>query len=1007
MTAVIRKVFIITVTQSASGATEETRPVRGTQGRLRRIGRLALDLGVSPLAYYSLTALGIGTLHALLAATIVAGCWVLLTTVLGGRIDGLAFYILVMYGVMLALAAAVHDERLLLTRDPLTGGLAGLVFLGSCATSTPATAYLASKLYGGRPDTPQAHRAHIVETLVLGAGLVVEATVRMVLVFVLPVDVVARLRAGHRVRGAAAPGRLDVLESAPCHPTVIPSAQGADGMRTLDSTPAADGFAMPAEWEPHPHARAVLDGRVRVVETSAWPAWARDVAPTFVVDAEGRRRGVDFPFNGYGDQYPYWPTDDQYARKVLDSTRTERYRAPLVLEGGAFHVDGRGTCLVTAETLLDPARNPDPCRDRMTALLRDCLGVTQVIWLGQGLAYDTTRGHVDTLACFAAPGVVCLAWTDDERDPQYERGAAALEQLKGQTDAEGRPLRVEKLHVPGPLLVSDEEARGVDAVRPPARGRSPGGGSGDAGDGRGSARLPRPTATSTSPRTTCSPHCSTLPTTTRPCPYSPGCSPGTPWSDYRPGNCSSAAETSTARPSRSRPVRPDPRPPGHLPRTDGDPPPRPADHGLAGAEGARCGRRRTPGPPTGERRTVGGPVGCGQGGGSGSEYDRLTGQSPGAGVLMHGGQLGHRAVVGDVELEPAGVHLGDQLAELGSVAADPQARAAHPPSGVLGNRAGRAGGDPAVGDVVRQLRELLRGDAHMVHHDLERTAHGGRARGEVEGADDPIRAVAPKAVGVPRRVHRGHVRPRVDGELHHEAADRAPRPVDQDGLTGLQFGEIERRLPGREAGQRQRRGVDQLDRPGCRGQGLGRGEHVLGGAAGGVEGQHRHDPVADLQAGHVRAEFGDGARQVDPRHVRESDRDHFGQDTGADVVVDRVERRGRHPHQHLPGAGDRTVDVLVAQDLAAAELVETYCLHGTFLQGVVRASPTDEAISRAGGARRGVQISCTDRVELPITMRSMALTALPGSSAAPTASSSGTKWSAVGWATAAPGALLR
>ncbi|MER7413180.1 agmatine deiminase family protein [Streptomyces cacaoi] len=324
-------------------------------------------------------------------------------------------------------------------------------------------------------------------------------------------------------------------------------------MRTLESTPAADGFAMPAEWEPHdgcwlawpqngyvwrngarpaqrdiarlanaladtgeqvtvtvagdqyPHARALLDGRVRVLEMSSWLAWARDAAPTFVVDAEGRRRGVDFPFNGYGGQYPSWVTDDRYASKVLDATRTERYRAPLVLEGGAFHVDGRGTCLVTAETLLDPARNPSPCRDEMTALLRDHLGVTKVIWLERGLAYDATRGHVDNMACFAAPGVVCLAWTDDERDPQYERSAAALEQLAGETDAEGRPLRVEKLHVPGPLLVSDEEASGIDAVRPPGRsrpgghprGRAVGGGPGNGpdgtrgtGSGSGPARLP-------------------------------------------------------------------------------------------------------------------------------------------------------------------------------------------------------------------------------------------------------------------------------------------------------------------------------------------------------------------------------------------------------------------------------------------------------------------------------------------------------------------------------------
>ncbi|WP_407547925.1 agmatine deiminase [Streptomyces sp. Pv4-95] len=285
-------------------------------------------------------------------------------------------------------------------------------------------------------------------------------------------------------------------------------------MRTLDSPPAADGFRMPAEWERHDgcwmvwpqngyvwregarpaqrtlaylanavadtgedvtvtvtgdqyaNARSSLDSRVRVVEATTWLGWARDIAPTFVVDDSGRRRGVDFAFNGYGNRYPYWATDDQYARKVLDLAATDRYRAPLVLEGGAFHVDGEGTALVTAETLLDPARNGSPSRTAMEELLASYLGVTRTLWIEWGLTHDATRGHVDNMACFAAPGLICLTWTDDTRDPQYDRSARALEELRGATDAQGRALRVEKLPLPGPLHATDDEIRGLDSHRP-------------------------------------------------------------------------------------------------------------------------------------------------------------------------------------------------------------------------------------------------------------------------------------------------------------------------------------------------------------------------------------------------------------------------------------------------------------------------------------------------------------------------------------------------------------
>lgn len=283
----------------------------------------------------------------------------------------------------------------------------------------------------------------------------------------------------------------------------------------LPSRPAADGFRMPGEFEPHAGcwmawprrpdnwrdaarparvafaavadaiaavepvtvaahpddvegARAALGEGVAVVAIPSDDAWMRDIGPTFVVDDEGARRGVDWIFNAWGGEhgglYASWAQDDAMAAVVCAAEGVDRYRAPFVLEGGAIHADGEGTLLVTEECLLHPNRNPTLGRGEIETLLRDFTGVETIVWLGLGVVNDETDGHVDNLACFVRPGVVVLTWTDDRSDPQYERSLDARRRLEAATDARGRTLEVHLLHQPGPLHITGEEAAGVVAV---------------------------------------------------------------------------------------------------------------------------------------------------------------------------------------------------------------------------------------------------------------------------------------------------------------------------------------------------------------------------------------------------------------------------------------------------------------------------------------------------------------------------------------------------------------
>ncbi len=284
---------------------------------------------------------------------------------------------------------------------------------------------------------------------------------------------------------------------------------------TLKTTPAADGFHMPAEFEPHAgcwmawperpdnwrlgaapaqeafaavaaaiaavepvtvaasaaqleRARELLPGEVRVAELATDDAWMRDIGPTFVVNGRGGRRGVDWEFNAWGGEegglYASWDRDDAAAARVLALEDADRYRAPLVLEGGSVHVDGEGTVLSTEECLLNSNRNPRLGRAEIEHLLCTYLGAEKVVWLGRGVYADETDGHVDNLACFSRPGQVLLTWTDDESDPQFEISSDARRRLETSTDARGRHLEVVLLPSPGPLAVTAEEAAGVEAA---------------------------------------------------------------------------------------------------------------------------------------------------------------------------------------------------------------------------------------------------------------------------------------------------------------------------------------------------------------------------------------------------------------------------------------------------------------------------------------------------------------------------------------------------------------
>ncbi len=282
-----------------------------------------------------------------------------------------------------------------------------------------------------------------------------------------------------------------------------------------DSTPAADGFRMPAEFEPHEgcimifpersdswqygayaarkafvqiaeaiaksekltvcaseaqydNARAMLPNHIRVVEMASNDSWARDYAPTFVKNDAGEVRGIDWGFNAWGGLYDGlyfpWDKDNRMARKLCDLLEKDVYdKRDFILEGGSIHVDGEGTCMVTESCLLSKGRNPELSREQIEDTLKEYLNVSTVLWLPCGIYHDETNEHVDNICAFVAPGEVVLAWTEDENDIQYAMSKACLDYLEKAVDAKGRQIKVHKLPLPKPVTITKEECDGLDA----------------------------------------------------------------------------------------------------------------------------------------------------------------------------------------------------------------------------------------------------------------------------------------------------------------------------------------------------------------------------------------------------------------------------------------------------------------------------------------------------------------------------------------------------------------
>jgi agmatine deiminase len=186
--------------------------------------------------------------------------------------------------------------------------------------------------------------------------------------------------------------------------------------------------------------------------------WIRDYGPTFVLQQRtGEKAAVKWRFNAWGGKYDDLMYDDIAGEDVALSTKVPIFRPGIVMEGGSIDVNGLGSVLTTEQCLLNKNRNPHLDRKGIERYLEEFIGAPNVIWLRSGIEGDDTDGHVDDFARFVSSDRVLCSHSQSRATSNGAVLKVNLDLLRKSVDQEGKALKVDKLPMPKPLWLEEEE----------------------------------------------------------------------------------------------------------------------------------------------------------------------------------------------------------------------------------------------------------------------------------------------------------------------------------------------------------------------------------------------------------------------------------------------------------------------------------------------------------------------------------------------------------------------
>jgi len=179
-------------------------------------------------------------------------------------------------------------------------------------------------------------------------------------------------------------------------------------------------------------ASAMCGANVEVINILIDDSWTRDSGPVVVKSPSGTRVAAHFGFNAWGSKFATYENDAAMPKALCEHLGVNREVAPFILEGGSIAVDGSGLLVTTERCLLNPNRNPHLSKEQIEDLLRDWLGVSEILWLRDGIVEDDgTDGHVDMVVAFVGERECVLQGCDDSSNPNSKQAAENRQRLEG------------------------------------------------------------------------------------------------------------------------------------------------------------------------------------------------------------------------------------------------------------------------------------------------------------------------------------------------------------------------------------------------------------------------------------------------------------------------------------------------------------------------------------------------------------------------------------------------